>query len=383
MPAILLALATGGITFFLVPPGYEDSTQVLFIGSPNQPGEKVQSNPYLSLSSTLVSTADVIRLTVTTAQTAQALADQGATAFYDVSLDQSTPAPVLLVTTKASDPAIARRTGTAVVAEIARLLQDVQQQAGAPRSTWVATTVISQLPEPARKLNQSLRPAIGATVGVLALTLFGLFLLEGRRRTGSASRRRPSEPGSAANLPGVQGHPAAQAYPAAPAYARAQAHPAGQAHASAQAHPSVQMHPSAQAHPAAQAYPAQAHSAAQAYPATQAHPAAQAYPAARNPPAAQAHPSPMQPAYPSDQTYPPTQPAPAQPPAAFAPASAYPAAQLSPRRPNRPRSVTLPAETLPAEKLSAGKLAAEKQQAEKLPAEFEPAEPEGRATWKP
>jgi capsular polysaccharide biosynthesis protein len=186
VPAILLALVAGGTAFFLVPPGYEDSAQVLFIGSPNQPGEKVQTNPYLALSSTLVSTADVIRLTVTTEQTADALAGQGARAAYEVALDQSTPAPVLLVTAKGSDPQVTRRTNLAVVDEIQRLLDEVQLQAGAPRATWVSSTVIARLPKPVRKLNQSLRPAIGATVGVLAISFFGLFLLEGRRRRDTA-----------------------------------------------------------------------------------------------------------------------------------------------------------------------------------------------------
>lgn len=190
VPAMLLAVGIGSMAFWVVPPAYEDSTQVLFLGSPKQPGEPDLINPYLQLASTLVSTADVIRLKVTTAQTAQELAANGFRAQYEVTLDQSTPAPVLIVITKDSDPNRARLTGRAVVDEIERLLEDVQRQAGAPRSTWVSSTVISRLPEPQRKLNESLRPAIGAFVVVLAIALFGLFLFEGRREPSSSSLRQ-------------------------------------------------------------------------------------------------------------------------------------------------------------------------------------------------
>lgn len=177
-----LALGAASGTFLVVPPSYQDSVQVLFLGSPNQPGEKVLTNPFLDLSSTLISTADVIRLRVSTPQIALSLADAGAGAEYEIALDQSTPAPVLIVTTEDADPTTARRTSLAVVARIQSVLESVQQQAGAPRSTWVASTVISSLPKPTRRLNQSLRPALAAGFGIFAVTTFALFLFEGRSR---------------------------------------------------------------------------------------------------------------------------------------------------------------------------------------------------------
>ena len=182
VPALFLALASGSIVFWLVPPDYRDTTQVLFIGSPNQPGEKSLINPYLQLSSTMISTADVVRLRVGTAQVAEKLAATGSRASYEVVLDQSTPAPVLIVTTKDSDSTLAQQTNRAVVSEIQRLLDEVQRTAGAPESTWVTSSVISRWPEPRRKLTQSLRPAIGAGVGILAIAGFGLLRFEGRRR---------------------------------------------------------------------------------------------------------------------------------------------------------------------------------------------------------
>jgi len=194
VPAVLLAFGAGGAGFFLIPPGYQDSTQVLFLASPITPGEKALSNPYLSMGSTLVSTADVIRLKVSTQQVTTDLAAAGARADYEVILDQSTPAPVLLVTTKDTDPAIARQTSLAVVQQIKIVLQGLQQQAGAPPATWVGSTVISSLPQPQRMLNTSLRPALVATVGVFAVTIFILFLLEGRDRRRSLPRTAATPP---------------------------------------------------------------------------------------------------------------------------------------------------------------------------------------------
>jgi hypothetical protein len=187
----VLAIASGGAAFLTTPPSYADSVQVLFLGSAHQPGEKALTNPFLEMGSTLVSTADVIGLRVSTAQTAQTLADEGATSDYEVALDQSTPAPVLLVTTKDADPGRARRTSQALVEKIQSILQALQLQAGAPPSTWVTSTVISSLPKPARKLTQSIRPAIVAGAGVFTLTMFVLFLLEGRSRRRPAIETRP------------------------------------------------------------------------------------------------------------------------------------------------------------------------------------------------
>jgi capsular polysaccharide biosynthesis protein len=238
VPAALVALIIAIGTFLAVPPSYEDSVQVLFLGSPTQPGEKALVNPYLELGSTLVSTADVIRLKVSTPQVVEALAKEGATAEYGVALDQSTPAPVLIVTSKAADPAVAQSTGRAVVKEIQATLQDLQEQAGAPRSTWVVTSVLSTLPKPERKLNVSIRPAIVASGGFLALTIFVLFLREGRlrRRTpesypvarpaAGAGRPQPGDPGRSAargEFGGMNGdygtpptRPVAQVRPTAP-----------------------------------------------------------------------------------------------------------------------------------------------------------------------
>lgn len=207
VPAVLLAAGVGAGIFVVVPPSYEDTVQVLFLGSPNQPGEKAKVNPYLSLSSTLVLTAAVVQARLSTPQEVESLAALGATAQYVVIPDQSTPAPVLLLTTTSAHPAVATRTSQALVTEIQRILVDLQQSAGAPVSTWVNSAVISSLPEPKRKLNASIRPAITAAGGVFVLMMFVLFLFEGRRR------RREQNP---VPLDVPQHHPQAQPHPYPP-----------------------------------------------------------------------------------------------------------------------------------------------------------------------
>src|SRR5687768_8212210 len=84
VPAVLMAAGVGAGVFFVVPPSYEDTVQVLFLGSPNQPGEKAKVNPYLGLSSTLVQTAAVVQARLSTPQEVASLAARGATALYEV-----------------------------------------------------------------------------------------------------------------------------------------------------------------------------------------------------------------------------------------------------------------------------------------------------------
>jgi capsular polysaccharide biosynthesis protein len=194
VPAVLVAAGVGAGIFLVVPPSYQDTVQVLFLGSPNQPGEKAKVNPYLSLSSTLVQTAAVVQARLSTSEAVEILAAQGATADYLVTPDQSTPAPVLILTTTSGDPAVAARTARAMVTQIQRILVELQQSAGAPADTWVHSAVISTLPKPKRMLNTSIRPAITAAGGTFILTMFLLFLWEGRQRRREQAPSAPSAP---------------------------------------------------------------------------------------------------------------------------------------------------------------------------------------------
>lgn len=182
VPVVLIAAVAAVATFVSVPPSYEDSAQVLLLSSPRVPGQKYSGNPFLGMSSTLVATADVVRLRVGSPDVSQRLTDRGATAGYEVVLDDSTAAPVLLVTTHHHDSESARRTLLAVVAEIAVVLDELQESSGAPKETWVNTRMVSSLPAPVRILNDSLRPAIAAGALIFAVGVLLLFMAEGRRR---------------------------------------------------------------------------------------------------------------------------------------------------------------------------------------------------------
>ncbi|GAA3593873.1 hypothetical protein GCM10022223_06040 [Kineosporia mesophila] len=182
VPALMLSICLGAATFAAVPTQYQDSAQVLLLTSAHQPGERFAGNPFLGMNSALVATADVLRLRAGAPDTGERLAAKGATSTYEVVLDQSTAAPVLLVTTQDSSPETAHRTLLAVVSELESVLDDLQSRSGAPRSTWLNTMTISSLPRPVRLMNDSLRPAITVGTAVLAAALFLLFLSEGRRR---------------------------------------------------------------------------------------------------------------------------------------------------------------------------------------------------------
>ncbi len=113
-------------------------------------GEPV--NPFLQFGSTMVSTADVLRLSVSTPKISDEVTGGGKLGEYLVILDTSTPAPVLDVTVTSGEPATARRITQQVVGLINSQLAERQQAAGAPRATWLRTTVLSDQPAPTKLL---------------------------------------------------------------------------------------------------------------------------------------------------------------------------------------------------------------------------------------
>ena len=197
IPAFGLSICLAAATYAFSPARYEDSAQVLLLSSSQLPGQKYASNPYLGMSSTLVATADVLRLRAASPETVDRLAQRGATADYEVVLDTSTAAPVLLVTTRDDKAGTARTTLRAVIAELGSSLEALQARSGAPRATWLSTMTLTTLSEPKRLINDEVRPAVTVGAVSLALSLFVLFLSEGRRRRPQSRNPSPGPPGPA------------------------------------------------------------------------------------------------------------------------------------------------------------------------------------------
>lgn len=180
VPAFVLSVILAAGTFVLIRPSYVAEEQLLILASPTAAGIDEPTNPFLNFGSTLVSTAGVVTLTVQAPQVVEALEKQGFSAEYEVKIDDSTPAPILLVTATDADPGVASRTADAVTDEVKKSLDAVQEKAGAPRDTWVRTDVLFRSPKAKIQRKSQIRAVIVVFAGALTVTALALFLIEGR-----------------------------------------------------------------------------------------------------------------------------------------------------------------------------------------------------------
>lgn len=167
---------------------------MLFLPSTESPDSTTPVNPYMGLGATLGSTADVITRVVTDPRIVRQVAAKGGTASYQVVPDQTTSAPVLIVTSRAPSAQATARTTNIVVAQMKQMLQQQQQAAGAPRGTWVTASVLVS-DGPHRLWKGQVRAGIGAFAGAMLLFLALLFGLEAKRRQPrGASLAEPDDP---------------------------------------------------------------------------------------------------------------------------------------------------------------------------------------------
>jgi len=177
--------AAGG--YLATPPIFKDQIAVLFLVSSTSDKDG-PINPYLNLSSALVASADIVRLSVTTPQSLRKLQEGGGTADFDVALDTTTPAPVLNITSTGRNSDVVSATTKAVLKRMNDELVSRQTAANAARSTWIQTTVISSLDEPQRSSKLRLQIGMSAGAGTVLLGLLSLFSYERRRQ---ARTKRP------------------------------------------------------------------------------------------------------------------------------------------------------------------------------------------------
>jgi hypothetical protein len=203
VPALLFAVGVALAAFNVAAPSYESRADVLFLPSTESPDSDTPINPYMGLGPTLGSTADVITRVVTDPRIVRQLAAKGGTAAYQVLPDQTTSAPVLLVTSRDPSAPVAARTTKIVVEQMQQMLRDQQEAAGAPRGTWVSANVlVSEGPQ--RLWKSQVRLAIAAFAGTTLLFLALLFGLEARRRQPSSDALAAENDPLPAPQPGIR-----------------------------------------------------------------------------------------------------------------------------------------------------------------------------------
>lgn len=241
-----IVLIAGGAfyTTTSVPTQYQASGEMLFLLPPDSTGHKTPSNPYINLVPGLTTTASMIATEAMTKDVGDQLARDGFRSEYSVALVPST-GPLLVVSSKDTDPAAAVRMRDRVMKWLRDRLDERQQAIEVPESQFIYTeaTNVGKSAEavPGNKIR-----AIAGVGGVgMILTLlfaFGLDRLLSRRQTVAELRlahvegdddepaprqgapkegRTPAEPSgrttgrSAANRP-APGRPATNGSPARP-----------------------------------------------------------------------------------------------------------------------------------------------------------------------
>lgn len=190
LPLVIIAgviAAVAGVgTWLMVPPTQQSTAAVLFVPSVKQPGVQGPTNPLLSLGNSVSIVASVVQIAVSDDHTVAVLADAGHTAKYEVVPDLSENAgPVLLITVE--DPSFSQAEGTrdAVIAEVQRQLDVLQDERRVPSDLRVSSVVLTSSSEPKPIHKPQVQFALLATAGTLMVLL--LLILDHERR---AERRR-------------------------------------------------------------------------------------------------------------------------------------------------------------------------------------------------
>jgi hypothetical protein len=171
-----------------VPTTYQASGQVLLLLPSEATGAKTPTNPYLNLQDGLTMTASLVAGTLTTKDTQRELGGGGFTSEYAVALNPG-GGPLLLITTKDTDPDEAMATRDALITRVAGELQRMQRSVDVPRSQWMHTST-NALGERAEALPGSKMRALMVILAAgVTVTLVGAFVLD-RLRSG------PRRPGS-------------------------------------------------------------------------------------------------------------------------------------------------------------------------------------------
>jgi hypothetical protein len=187
LTAALVLLGLTGIAAALawLPRNYQATASVVLL--PSQASSRANGgNPYLSFTSAITQTADLVGREVMSAQTAQRLAGRGLAGSYTVALDpDSSAGSVLDVAVSGSDPAGLERTLHAVIGQVPVALTRIQSRVR-PEYRIRAATVTAD-PRATLAVTHTARPIVGIAV-ILLLGAFGVpLIVDGRLR-----RRRPA-----------------------------------------------------------------------------------------------------------------------------------------------------------------------------------------------
>jgi hypothetical protein len=197
---VLGGTATAGLK---LPRTYISNSTVVLLAS-RAASKANGGNPYLSFSSSLPLTADVVRRELMDPRTVQALAQQGDSATYLVAAATDTSGPVLLVTVTGPQKAVVEKTLYGATAEIRVKLYALQAAVTAPNVITIITLSVD--PHPSLSISKLARPLV-VLLGLGLIFAFAVPLIVDAQSV-RRSRKRDDPPVPVKRIPADKRIPA-------------------------------------------------------------------------------------------------------------------------------------------------------------------------------
>ncbi len=174
---LVVSVGAGVATLDRVSSDFQASGQLVILLPPDAQGTQSLVNPYLNLQSGLSMMASIVATDVMSATTERELASMGLTAEYDVGLLPGV-GPLLQVTAKSKDPAMALATRDAVMTKVGETLSELQRDRGIPSRQIISAQQSNVSPTAQVLPGSRLRALVGAVGSCLLLLLVATFALD-------------------------------------------------------------------------------------------------------------------------------------------------------------------------------------------------------------
>lgn len=188
----LLSLLAGGVVLSMVPPSYEATRSLLFVPSPTSENPREPVNPFFSyLTDSLATSISVMSIILNDERAQDRIAPEGSGIDYSAGQSLDSTAPVLEIAATAPSMQTADAVADQLVDLANQTIAEQQAAAGAPKRTWIRTSLISSSIEPERVWSKAARFAV-ATFALGVLATFALMSALWHRREVRSRRRGPA-----------------------------------------------------------------------------------------------------------------------------------------------------------------------------------------------
>lgn len=173
----LVSLLAAGTVLFMLPASYEATRSVLFVPSPTSENPDEPLNPFFSyMTESLATSISVVSIVLNDKRTQEEIAPPGSGIDYTAGQMIAATAPILEIVATADSKQAADGAADQLVETANATLESQQRDAGAPKRTWISTSLISSTIEPERVWS---KPARFSAI-VLALGLLTTFWIVSR-----------------------------------------------------------------------------------------------------------------------------------------------------------------------------------------------------------